>query len=170
MELQASQIFSGSWGSNFLIKKWFQKSTWVEILSNCLPTPTTMPKNPATRRFVCRGNKILTAALEVKDTLKHVARSMSCVWSNNFITKKVHSPGGWHGGWPDSTDQCEVKRKQEWHKGVSWENGVVVYWIGGDCRRRRYWRMRETKGCTHVWTPTHICNHIYIHIYIYIYI
>ena len=146
MELQASQIFRGSWGSNFLIKKWFQKSTWVEILSNCLPAPTTMPKNPATRRLVHRGNKILTAAFEVKDTWKHVAWSVSCVWSSRAGQLYYQeSPFCWRvtGGRPDRTDQCEVKRKQEWHRCVSWENGVVVYQTGGDCRRR-YWRVQET--------------------------
>lgn len=55
------------------------KSTWVEILSNCLSTPTTVTKIPTTRRIVCRGNKTLTAALEGKDTLKHVAWRVGCM-------------------------------------------------------------------------------------------
>lgn len=80
MELQANQIFGKSWGSNFLIKKLFWKSIWVEILSNCLPIPTTIPKNPATSSIVCRGSKILSTALEGKDTLKHVDWRWAALW------------------------------------------------------------------------------------------
>ena len=77
----------------------------------------------AKKRFLITGSFVLTSRQRSRDIPKET----------NFE----------HGGRPDRTDQCEVKRKQEWHKCVSWENGVVVYQTGGDCRRR-YWRMQET--------------------------
>lgn len=89
MELQANQVFSKSWGSNFLIKKLFRKSVWVEIPSNCLPIPTTIPKNTATSWIVCRGNKILSIVLERKDTLKHVDWRWAALWYK--IVGKLYS-------------------------------------------------------------------------------
>lgn len=57
MELQANWVFSASWGGpNFLIQKLFQRSSWVETLSCCMPTQTSMSRNPATKEVDAEQN------------------------------------------------------------------------------------------------------------------
>lgn len=97
-----------------------------------------MPRT-ATRNL-CRGNKILTAAFEVKDTLKHAGWSMSCVVQQSWTTLSPREPILLEGDMQaDQTELTSVVRESKSGTRCFMRRMELSFTNWGDCRRRRYW-------------------------------